>query len=607
MSDPRLQSKRFIIVKPESTPGVDSIPTSADGVYAETLTVKPLNTKIIDRKPIKSHMGGNLKIVSSFDAQIDIEIALATGGDATGVPTPGATPAYDALLRGCGTARTTSAAAITGTAQGGTLNLLKLAAGASSTDDAYAGLSVRVGIAAGTAQAPVSSDKSLVKLAVTDAEHSGTLQAGSTTTALNFASTASAVNDYYVGMTVVIGSESSVISAYDGSTKIATVTTPFGSPPLLVAYTVQHIDDYYAGMLARIDHFAGTIVSAVFYVSSVTDIYLPLSVVGTNNVQGCDIEITTGAAAPEIRRIINYDVNTRRATLQTKIGTTPTDASTFIISEQREVIAYNGTTRVMTLKSPLKYVTTSATLYAITVDRLITEYNGTTKVASITPPFTRAPTAATTYRMNPYVKYAPVSTGHISNTFYYYEDRALHSFTYARGSVSYDFSSLALPMAKFTYQGLVDKYEDASFPTFDLSAWVEPLPVNYANTKNLFLHGYADFVADKISVDLANKLVHTDCPGTNRIYIQDRDAKGSIMIWSPLQSQFDVYSAVKNAVTGPLLFTHGPMGNQIAIFCKVVQLLNPSNSEKDGVVMTTLELNIPPHGTGDNEIVLILQ
>lgn len=607
MTDPRFTSKRFLIVKPETTPGLDSLPTAANGVYAETLTVKPLNTKTIDRNPIRPFMGGNVKIVSSFDAQIDIEIALAIGGDANGVPTPGVVPAYDALTRGCGMARTTSANAVTGTTQGGTKNLLKLAAGASSTDDIYAGLSVRIGVASGTAQAPGSADKSLVKLAATDAEHTGTLQAGSTTSVLNFAASASAEDGFYVGMTVVVAAESSVISAYNGATKAATLTTPLSGAPGLVAYTVQHVDDYYVGMSARVDHFAGTIVSAGYSVSGVNDIYLPLSVVGANNLQGCDIEITTGAAAPEIRRISVYDVNTRRATLQSPIGTAPTNASTFVVSEQREVIAYNGTTRVLTLKSPLKFVTTAATLYAITVDRLITEYNGTTKVAAITPPLTRTPTAATTYRMNPFVKYNPVTEGHISNTFYYYEDGALHSFTYAKGNGSFEFGSQALPMAKLSYTGLVERYEDAAFPSFDLSAWVDPLPVNYENTQNLCLHGWAGLAADKISVDLGNEVVHTDMPGAKRVSIKDRKAKGSLSMEAPKPSEFDVYNAVRNMITGPLLFTHGPMGNQLALFMKNVQLLNPSTSDKDGVVMQTVELNIPPYGTGNNEVVLILQ
>jgi hypothetical protein len=606
MTEQRYNSKRVILVKPETVPGLDSLPEPANCVYAETLTVKPLNVKTIDRNTMKPFMGSDVKVVASFDAQIDIEIALAMGGDANGVPTPGAVPAYDALIRGCGMARSTSANAITGTAQGGTKNLLKLAAGASATDDIYAGLSVRIGVASGTAQAPGSANKALVKLAATDAEHTGTLLAGSTDSILNFAASASDEDDYYVGKTVVVAAESSVISAYNGTTKAATLTTPLSGAPGLVTYTVQHVDDYYVGMLAQVDHFNGTVVSAGYSVSSVNDIYLPLSVVGANNVQGCDIDVTTGTVI-EKRRISVYDVNTRRATLQTKIGTAPTNTSTFVISEQRKIIASNGTTREITLKSPLKFATTAATPYAITVERLITEYNGTNKVASITPPLTRTPAATWTYRMNPFVKYSPVSEGHLSNTFYYYEDGALHSFTYAKGNLARDYASQTIPMAKLSYQGLVERYEDAAFPAFDRKAWVEPLPVNYENTKNLYLHGWAGMAADKISIDQGNEVVHTDCPGAQRISIKDRKAKGSLTMEAPKQSEFDVYNAVRNMITGPLLFTHGPMGNQIAEFCKNVQLLSPSTSEKEGVIMVTVELNIPPYGTGNNETVMILQ
>lgn len=183
----------------------------------------------------------------------------------------------------------------------------------------------------------------------------------------------------------------------------------------------------------------------------------------------------------------------------------------------------------------------------------------------------------------------------------------VHSFTYAKGKVAFEVSSGNLLMAKFSYMGLVQRYEDAAFPTYDLAPWVDPLPVNYANTRSLIINGYADTVMDKIAIDLGNELVHLDCPGTDRIFIKDRAAKGSVTIWSPLQSEIDFYAAVKTGTTSTLAFTHGPIGNQISFFCKTVQLLNPSDSEKDGIQMLTLELNIMPYGTGNNELAVILQ
>lgn len=530
MTDPRLVAKRFLIVKEEATPGVDSLPTSANGVYAESLTVKKLNVKTIDRKQIKPHMGADAKVVASYDAQIDFDIALAIGGTANGASSPGTTPAYDALLRGCGMAKIVSSTAISGTAQGGTLNTMQLASGASSVPDAYVGLSILATIAAGTVSA-ASSDKTIVKLA----------------------STSSASDDAYNGLSI------------------------------------------------RVNQFSGTVSSVL--ASTNTIVYLQNV---TGNVQDCFLEVTTGSVV-ERRRIKAYDTSNLKATLTTKLGTTPTSESTFVVYQTKKILDYTGSTKTATLDSALKFATGVATTYAITDRRLVTAYDEATKTVTVTPKFETAPTSTATYTINPYVKYYPVSTGHISNTIYYYEDGVLHSFTYGRGKVSFEVSSGALPMAKFSYMGLVDRYEDATFPSYDLAAWVDPLPVNYANTKSLLINDYDGTVLDKISIDLGNELVHLDCPGVDMIYIKDRAAKGSVTIWSPLQSEIDFYAAIKDGSSSALAFAHGPIGNQIAFFMKNVQLLNPSDSEKDGIQMLTLELNIMPYGTGNNEIAMILQ
>ncbi len=47
MANPRLTAKQFLLVKEETTPGVDALPTAANGIYAETMTVKKLNAKTI--------------------------------------------------------------------------------------------------------------------------------------------------------------------------------------------------------------------------------------------------------------------------------------------------------------------------------------------------------------------------------------------------------------------------------------------------------------------------------------------------------------------------------------------------------------------------------
>jgi hypothetical protein len=71
---------------------------------------------------------------------------------------------------------------------------------------------------------------------VTAAPITGTAQAGGSTTTIKLASGASAVDDYYVGMSVEItggtgDGQTGVIIAYDGTTKIATVAKTWAAAP----------------------------------------------------------------------------------------------------------------------------------------------------------------------------------------------------------------------------------------------------------------------------------------------------------------------------------------------------------------------------------------
>ena len=111
---------------------------------------------------------------------------------------------------------------------------------------------------------------------------------------------------------------------------------------------------------------------------------------------------------------------------------------------------------------------------------------------------------------------------------------------------------------------------------------------------------------DKITLDLGVELVHIDQPGAELIHIKDHKAKGNISIWKPLPSEWDYQTSIKNADLATLAFTHGPVGNQIALVSKNVQIKNPSESAKDGISMVGLDLTFVPTAEG-NDWALILQ
>lgn len=73
-------------------------------------------------------------------------------------------------------------------------------------------------------------------------ETTGLTQSGSTTTAIKLAASESATDSYYVSGTLSIGSEVRYITAYNGTTKVATITSAFsgGAPAAGVTYGLRN-------------------------------------------------------------------------------------------------------------------------------------------------------------------------------------------------------------------------------------------------------------------------------------------------------------------------------------------------------------------------------
>ena len=608
MASPIVYRNRLLIGQIESNEGVDAVPTEPlNAILADTLEVTVLQTKTVDRKPVQPFLGGGAKIVVSHDAMIKIKIAMAMGADDNGVPKVTQTPFYDVLMRICGFQRATTAVAVAGTARGGTLNSIQLASGASATDGTYEGLLMSATIATGIAQAPGSTEKNLIKLAASTKEHGGTLQSGSTTTVLNFSTSASDEDGFYVGMTVVVGSEAQVISEYNGTTKQATLVSALGSAPLLVAYTVRRINDYFKNNRIEVQHFAGTVVNSGQKLSTVNYVYLPVSVVGANAVGGLNIKITTGSNDPETRQITSYDAASQRAKLHKPLVAAPTGSSTFSVSESAIINSYDGATQIALLNRNLRFATSATTAYSISDFHSIIGYNGTTKVALVTPPFKRAPNDAVDYALNRNITYSLLSANIPSATFYYYVGETLYAFTGARGDATFSGDGGNLLFADFTLTGILDRYENAVLPASTANYFAEPLPINFANTLAVGLHGYTDCVLKKFSIGLNNKISHIDVPGVNQVRLTDREVKGSITIEAVAPDTHDYLATILSGATAEFIFSHGPVGNNITLFSPIVSISSSSDSDSDGVMDAAMDITMPSKKPGNREIKIILQ
>jgi hypothetical protein len=522
----------------ESTYGTAVVPTGDQALLCNSITVNPLKQTLLERNNIKGFMGNDPSVVASQQMTVDVELEVSPGGDASGSPAPGIAPRWGALLKACGFQEAVTAAPVTGTAQAGTTTTVTLAAGASAVDDFYSGLSVSLVSETGTALAPaVAGDKTTLKLAT-------------------------AVRD----------------------------------------------DSYLDETTLEVQHFAGSVLSAGDTLSSTTRVYLPAGNASTTvTLLGLYLEITTGAAT-ERRKITSYDKTTCKCGLDKPLTALPSGASTYKVKEITKVASFVGSTGIVTFSSPLRFASILSTPYKIYTPRLITNYSGSTKVATFTPAVKNKPTATSTYLINANVKYTPVSSAQASVTLYFVLDGVLHSCTGARGTVSFDFSNGALPKAKFSMTGLVARYETGTVASVNFDSIVDPLAVNYANTKNLVVAGYADTVMEKISIDVGNKIVHRNMPGMEQVLITGRSPKGAVTIEAVDPAVFDFLSLMQPTITpSGLLFAHGPVGNQVAFAMPNVELSNPTYSDKDGVAMMGLDAKYLPQGSGNNEIAIICQ
>jgi len=181
MSDTLNLRKQIIFAAMETAGyGVDAVPTSSGSILCGNISISPLEGESVQRNNIRSYMGNQGSIRTSNYVKLSFEVEWAGSG------TAGTAPKMATLLKMCNITEQLLAAAVTGSAQvGGSANTIKLAAAASAVDGYYVGMPLR--LTAGTASG-------------------------------------------YIGR----------ITAYNGATKIATVTGTFSATPdATSAYSVD--------------------------------------------------------------------------------------------------------------------------------------------------------------------------------------------------------------------------------------------------------------------------------------------------------------------------------------------------------------------------------
>jgi hypothetical protein len=99
----RLEARRAMLLKIESTYGVDPVPTGvADALYCYDLKVDPMENQEGARKPVRPFFGADTPAIGGTMSKVDFSLAIAGSGTAgTALPA-----AYAAALRAAGRSQT---------------------------------------------------------------------------------------------------------------------------------------------------------------------------------------------------------------------------------------------------------------------------------------------------------------------------------------------------------------------------------------------------------------------------------------------------------------------------------------------------------------------
>ncbi len=252
MSTPILKRNAVLLAKIESNYGVDSVPTAAEAMLVRSMSINPLEGVTVDLNYLRGYFGAPRSLRASHYMSVKIEMGWMPGARATvGDPSP-----IDALYRCCGMSRT-ARTTVTSTAQSASNSVsgtaqtqsspnalyIQLASGTTQADDFFNGATIVITGGTGAGQERVIADWTLSTKMAKVAVKWRTIPDNTSTYIIKpfikLASGADAVDNFYAGLDIRgTGNTARVITAYDGTTKVATVNRNWTVVPTTETYSI---------------------------------------------------------------------------------------------------------------------------------------------------------------------------------------------------------------------------------------------------------------------------------------------------------------------------------------------------------------------------------
>lgn len=98
----KFSRKKLLLAKIESSYGVDPTLAGANAMQVKNLNCTPLNGELVSRDIIRPYYGNSENLIAQKSVVVDFEVEMVGSG------TMGVAPAFDALLRACALAKTTT-------------------------------------------------------------------------------------------------------------------------------------------------------------------------------------------------------------------------------------------------------------------------------------------------------------------------------------------------------------------------------------------------------------------------------------------------------------------------------------------------------------------
>lgn len=231
---------------------------------------------------------------------------------------------------------------------------------------------------------------------------------------------------------------------------------------------------------------------------------------------------------------------------------------------------------------------------------------GAAGLAPAWSPFARSCGLAAVVVASTSVTYVPISTGFESEAFYHFLDGSLHKGFGVRGDFSLELAAKAHPRLTFTLMGLYVAPSPLSLPTPTLTAFKDPVPVDFTNTSKLSI-GATELPFTSFRYTHGNQVTRRELPGARSVIISGRTPSLEFTVEAPDGVNPDLF-ALRGTVQN-LAVQHGQTaGNIIQIAVRARIQGNPRYSRGDeGQTYLTFSAKPEPTLAGNDEFAMVVR